>query len=91
MLGVKVWSARNVWMSGRELITDRCFRDELFSVKVLGKGRSTPNPLDVGSIPQKKFNRNDAVTWELTVDSGYKRAIACCTLQGAKLGDRIEL
>jgi len=32
------------------------FRDRLFSVKVLGRGFSTPNPLDVGLIPQKKLN-----------------------------------
>ena len=33
------------------------FDDELFSVKVLGRVISTTNSLDVGSIPQKRFER----------------------------------
>jgi hypothetical protein len=45
----------------------------------------------VGTIPEERFERNNAIAWEQNVDLGHKRGIDCRTPSGAKLGDRIEL
>jgi hypothetical protein len=67
------------------------FDDQWSRMNVIGRGFFTVISLDVGSIPEKKSNRNDAIAWEQHVDSGRRCGTDCCTRLGARLGDRIAL
>jgi hypothetical protein len=62
--GCEDYGARNASTNGWGALIEGSFHDQWFSDKLLSSGPSTSHSLNVlGSIPQKQFDRNDAIAF----------------------------